>query len=157
MPRGRSARSDSIQRRHLGAGTASVVRALRSRRRELSPVPKVVIYRDYLRRVALSLVSNKLGDHSGSCGLHAGDHMRVLLQCEGRRLVPESLADYLYGHSGLERQRCVRVPSIVQPNGPEAGSPDEPRKRLTEPMRVNRAPFSLATTRSWSHRQLQLA
>src|SRR5579862_896571 len=52
-------------------------------------------------------------DGSRRLRLHPGEHMGVLLQREGGRLVPEPFAHDLDGHPGLERERCVGMPQVV--------------------------------------------
>jgi hypothetical protein len=70
--------------------------------------------------------------------LHARDDVGVLLECECRRLMPEPLADHLDRDTGLEGERGVRVPEVVQPDGSQVRLLDQPLERLAERVRVDR-------------------
>ena len=55
----------------------------------------------------------KFSHDSSRRRLHAWDDVRVLLEREGGRLVPEPLAYDLDRHAGLEGERRVGVPEVV--------------------------------------------
>ena len=55
--------------------------------------------------------------HDPRCvGLHAGDHVGVLFHRECRVLVAEALGDDFDRYAGLESDRCVGVPEVVEPD-----------------------------------------
>ena len=60
--------------------------------------------------------SNDGRDQLSGLGLHPRHHMRILLQRERRRLVPESFADDLDRDAGLYRDGRVGVAEVVQPD-----------------------------------------
>jgi hypothetical protein len=71
--------------------------------------------------VGFGFSPDELSDHGSCRRLHPGKDMRVLLQREGRRLVPEPLADDLDGHASLQRQRGMRMSQVVQSDRPNPG------------------------------------
>jgi len=51
--------------------------------------------------------------------------VRILLECESRALVTESLADDFWWNTGIERDGGVGVPEVVKPNSRQVHLPDE--------------------------------
>jgi hypothetical protein len=58
------------------------------------------------------------------------------------RGVAEAFADDLDRHAGLQEQRRVRMPQVVEPSPRHAGTRDELVEDLREPIRVCRQPQS---------------
>ncbi len=60
------------------------------------------------------------GDHRRDqpcrLGLHARDHVGVLLQRERGGLVAEAFADHLHRHAGPDGNGCVGAPQVVEPD-----------------------------------------
>ena len=82
--------------------------------------------------------------------LHARDDVRVPLQREGRRLVPELFAHHIHRDSGLQGQRRVRMPQIVQPDPSDSSLPQSLSNDwlVTRRSRVRIPPPLLITRRS---------
>jgi hypothetical protein len=64
---------------------------------------------------------DEAGDLGGCFGLHARDHVGVLLEREGGRFVAEPFADDLDRKAGLQGKGRVRVAEVVEADGPQAG------------------------------------
>lgn len=70
--------------------------------------------------ISSSVPSDCSREPLGRLALLAGQHPAVDLQGEGDRRVPEPLRDHMWSHAGLQKDRRVRVPRVVEAQPLEA-------------------------------------
>lgn len=73
---------------------------------------------------------DEVRDSPGGVGLHAGDHVGVLLEREGWALVTETFADHLRRNPSSQRNRGVGVSEPVQTNSRKVAFVDKSFERL---------------------------
>ena len=76
--------------------------------------------------------------------LHRGDCVAVGVERDRDRCVPEPLLDDLRMHAGLERERRVGVPQVVQPDLRQPGVAHVVVERSRERPRLDRRPVLAA-------------